>query len=105
VNHGPRAVNRRQRSFAREYVASGNAAAAARAAGYGPRYARQMAYQLRQRADIQAAIDEEEGFRFFEREAARKKATDMLVLAFEKTASAEEKRQCVDALCRLHGLI
>lgn len=105
MNYGPRALNRRQRSFAREYVASGNGAAAARAVGYSRQFARQTAYQLRRRADVQAAIDEEEALRFFEREAGRQKARDMLLTAFEKTASAEEKRQCVDALCRLHGLL
>jgi phage terminase small subunit len=98
-------MNRRQRSFVRELVALGNGAAAARAAGYSPRYARQMAYRLTGRGDVQAAIDKEEALRFFEQQAARRKATDMLLAAFEKTASAEEKRQCVDALCRLHGLI
>jgi hypothetical protein len=64
-----------------------------------------MAYRLTGRGDVQAAIDKEEALRFFEQQAARRKATDMLLAAFEKTASAEEKRQCVDALCRLHGLI
>ena len=105
MNHGPRALNRRQRSFAREYVASGNGAAAARAVGYSRQFARQTAYQLRRRADVQAAINEEEALRFFEQDAARRKATDMLIAAFERTVSAEEKRQCVDALCRLHGLV
>jgi phage terminase small subunit len=98
-------VNRRQLSFAREYAALGNGAAAARAAGYSGQFARQRAYQLRRRADVQEAIDNEEALRFFERDAARRKVTDMLLAAFERTASAEEKRQCVDALCRLHGLI
>jgi hypothetical protein len=64
-----------------------------------------MAYRLRGRGDIQAAIVEEEGEQIFAREAARDRATDLLIQAFERGVSAEEMRRCVDALCRLHGLL
>jgi len=48
----------RQRAFVTAYCISGNAAAAVRAAGYAPTWARSSGYALLRRPKIQAALDE-----------------------------------------------
>jgi phage terminase small subunit len=47
----------RQTRFVDEYVVSGNAAAAARAAGYAPNAAKVTACRMLTRANLQAAIE------------------------------------------------
>ena len=53
----PYALTPKQEAFAREYAASGNGAAAARAAGYSPACAKQIAHETLQNPAVESRID------------------------------------------------
>jgi phage terminase small subunit len=95
----------RQKRFAAHYAETGNGAEAARRAGYSEAAARQTAYKLRQKDSIKQAVEREQWFSDHDSRSAKRKATDLLIEAFNSTISGTEKRKAVDALCKLHGLI
>lgn len=59
-SHGPAVPTARMRAFIREYCVDHNGAAAARRAGYSAHTAREIAYRLLQRVDVQVAVAERE---------------------------------------------
>jgi phage terminase small subunit len=98
-------MNAKQREFVSYYVEIGNAADAARKAGYSKRSARQTGFRLLKRGQIQEALEEEAKVIRSQRTIARNQASMMLLSAFGSATNATEMRLAADALSKLHDLV
>jgi hypothetical protein len=76
-------LTRRQARFVDEYLLSGNAAAAARAAGYSVRSARQIAFKNMSKDDIQAALQARQQAQAEEMELTRQDVINALLGAIQ----------------------
>jgi hypothetical protein len=79
-----RLLSTRQESFCLHYAESGNASAAARAAGYAPKWARQQGHENLTKPDISARIEEIRRRRAY----ARRKEVDLLMVKLQEVFDA-----------------
>lgn len=95
----PRAgLTARQRRFVEEYGVDRNGAAAAVRAGYSPRSAKQTAYELLTKPDLQAAVAAQEALVAAETGVTRKRVLQGLLEALEMARYRRDPGAMIGAL-------